>query len=164
MNPDIETFLYAAEDHFLQPQELEGFQETVATLAQRLEVYEALRDQEIDIFQPIANQLEESFPNESQHLLERALTRWLSVLRYSAMAMLMNNPEYLQRRLLEWLTDIVQVHSMEDVENKLSQLLKARLAEMLSEEQIALIQPFLEQAESTLLKSSPRQGLVEANQ
>ena len=154
MHSNIEALVYQAEDHYLQRQEITAFKLHIASLGKRLETYECLRDQEIAIFQPVADRLLEAFPLENPKLLERALKHWLSVMRYCAMAMLTNNPEFLQRRLLEWLTDIVQVHQMESVENTLYQLLQVRLKKVLSEEQLTLVQPFLDQARTTLLGSN----------
>ena len=164
MHSDIEPILQAAEDHYLQPEEVAQFQEAIATLAQRLEVYEMLRDQEIEIFEPIVTQLHEAFPDESSQRLERALKHWISVLRYAAMGMLLNNREYLQRRLLEWLTDFVKVHQMETLEDKLYQFLLEQLEERLSSEQVVCVQPFLAQAHSTLLGARAQRDVVAAGQ
>jgi hypothetical protein len=150
MQPEIKTLLYEAEDHYLKPEEIESFKYHASSFAQRLETYELLRDAELAIFQPVADQLLEAFPQKQQEI-ELALKHWLSVLRYCAMAMLMNNPEFLQRRLLEWLVDLVQVHQMQAIEIKLYQLLQAQLQEQLSNQNLALVQPFLAQAEATLL-------------
>jgi hypothetical protein len=154
MHPDIEALLYKAEEQYLQPPEIKVFKHHVASLAERLETYEYLRDQEIAIFQPVADQLLAAYPQEDPKVLEQALKHWLSVMRYSSMAMLLSNPEFLQRRLLEWLTDLVQAHQMESLETKLCQLLQARLNEVLSEQQLALVEPFLAQAQITLLGSN----------
>jgi len=151
MYPEIRALLYEAEQNYLQPKEIERFKYHVLSLTQRLEVYETLRENELAIFQPIANGLLAAFPHEQQTSWERALKHWVSVLRYGAMAMLLNNPEFLQRRLLEWLTDLVQVHQTQEMEMTLFQLLEARLPEFLSNEQMALLQPFLTQAQETLL-------------
>lgn len=151
MHSEIQTLLYKAEEQYLKPPELELFRHQATSLSQRLETYELLRDQEVAIFQPVADQLLENFPQEKQEKLERALKHWLSVLRYCAMAMLLNNQEFLQRRLLEWLTDLVQVSQTQAIDMTVYQLLQTRLKELLSEEQLAGVQPFLEQAEATLL-------------
>lgn len=151
MYPEIKTLLYEAEHHYLQPKEIETFKAHVLSLADRLQTYEWLRENELAIFQPIAEELVAAFPLEKQTSLERALKHWLSVLRYCAMAMLLNNPEFLQRRLLEWLTDIVQVHQTQAIEMTIYQLLQDRLLEFLSSKHFALLQPYLTQAESTLL-------------
>jgi len=154
MHPQIKTLLYEAEEHYLKPEEIETFKHHASSLAQRLETYELLREQEVAIFQPVADQLLEVFPQEKQETLERALKHWLSVLRYCTMAMLLNNQEFLQRRLLEWLTDLVQVHQTQAIEMTLYQLLQAHLKQILSDQQLALVQPFLDQAETTLLRAS----------
>jgi len=154
MHPQIKTLLYEAEEHYLKPEEIETFKHHASSLAQRLETYELLREQEVAIFQPVADQLLEVFPQEKQETLERALKHWLSVLRYCTMAMLLNNQEFLQRRLLEWLTDLVQVHQTQAIEMTLYRLLQTQLKELLAKQQLALLQPFLEQAETTLLRAS----------
>ena len=152
MQPEIKNLLYEAQDHYLKPEEIKNFKHYASSLAQRLEIYELLRDREIAIFQPVADQLLKSFPQEKQETLERSLKSWLSVLRYCAMAMLLNNPEFLQRRLLEWLTDLVRAHQeTQAIEITLHQLLLARLKELFSRQQLALMQPFLAQAEEALL-------------
>lgn len=95
MHPEIKTLLYEAEDHYLKPEEIESFKYHASSLAQRLETYELLRDAELAIFQPVADQLLEAFPQKQQESLKLALKHWLSVLRYSAMVRLMDNPEFL---------------------------------------------------------------------
>ena len=151
MYPELKILLNDAEQRYLQSEEIETFKHHVASLAQRLAVYELLRDNEIAIFQPIADQLLADFPQQRHENLERPLKHWLAVLRYCAMAMLLHNPEFLQRRLLDWLTDMVQVHQTQAVDMAIYQLLQDRMSEFLSTQQLALMQPFLAQAGETLL-------------
>ncbi len=157
MHPDLESLFYKSEENFLQATEIKLFKHHVASLADRLALYERLRDQEVAIFQPVADQLLSSFPQQDPKLLEKALKQWLTVMRYAAMAMLLNNPEFMQRRLLEWLTDVVQANQMQAIEAKLCQLLQARLKQVLSSDQLGLIQPLLDQAQTTLVGSSAYQ-------
>ena len=151
MYPEIKTLLNQAEQHYLQPEEIKTFKNHVLSISTRLEAYELLRDNELSIFQPIADQLLATFPQDAPENLERGLKNWLSVMRYCAMAMLLNNPEFIQRRLLEWLTDLVQVHQTQGIDMTIYQLLQTRLPEFLSSEHLALVQPFLASAEETLL-------------
>lgn len=151
MYPEIRDLLYEAEENYLQPKQIERFKDHMSSLVQRQEAYEMLRDNEIAIFQPIADELLAAFPHEKQTSLEKALKHWIAVLRYCAMAMLLNNPEFLQHRLLEWLTDLVQVHQTQAMEMEIYQSLQARLPEFLSNEHMALLQPFITQAQETLL-------------
>lgn len=153
MYSDAEMILHSAEDHYLQASEIETFKTEMVAFKQRLETYEYLREQEIALFQPVADQLLEAFPNEDPKRLERVLKDWIAVMRYCAMAMLLNNPEFLSYRLLEWLTDIVQAHEMEAIAAYLYESLQANLQTLLSVQQLTAINPFLEQAQTTLLKS-----------
>jgi hypothetical protein len=151
MHSDFERFLQDAEDHYLQPSEIADFKQHVNSLKQRLQTYEQLRDQELTIWQPVAEQLQALCPNESSQRQEKALEHWIAALRYGAMAMLLNNPGFLQHHLLEWLTDIVQAHQLTDLEHQLSQLLETRLKEVLSDAQFLLMQPYLNQAQNNLV-------------
>lgn len=151
MQSDLKAILYKAEDHYLQKTEIKDFQNSVASLAQRLETYQCLRDKEIKIFQPIAEELVRAYPEENPKLLEKALKHWLAIMRYSAMAMLINNPEYLQRQILDWLTEMIQAHQMQSVESTIYDSLLLRLEKVLTQQQFALIRPFLDQAQADLL-------------
>ena len=137
MHSDFQRFLQDAEDHYLQGSEIADFKQHVSSLEQRLQTYKLLRNQELEIWQPIADQLQAACPDESAERIEKALQHWIAALRYGAMAMLMNNPEFLQHRLLEWLTDIVQAHQLHNLEHQLSERLEARLKETLSATAVA---------------------------
>ncbi len=151
MHSDFQQFLQDAEDHYLQNAEIAEFKQHVSTLEQRLQTYELLRENELEIWQPVADQLSETCPNESNQRQEKVLQHWISALRYGAMAMLMNRPEFLKYRLLEWLTDVVQAHQLVDLEYQLSQLLEARLKEILTAQQWNLIQPYFVQTQQILM-------------
>ncbi|MES1025507.1 phycobilisome protein [Gloeocapsa sp. BRSZ] len=153
MHSEIKSLLYEAEDHYLNPEEMTTAKLCIASLQVRLETYELLRDQEVAIFQPIADQLLVTFA-QNQRDLEQALKRWLLVLRYCTMAMLLNNQEFLRQRLLEWLIGIVQAYQTQAIETNIYQLLQNQLQEHLNAQQLALLQPFLAQAETTLLQTS----------
>lgn len=153
MQKDFETLFYEAEDHYLSSSDLIALKNSANTLKKRLEIYRYLRDQEQPIFQSIADNLVATFPNENNQRLEKGLKHWMLVMRYAAMAMLLNNPDYFRHRILEWLTDIVQAQDMITIETYIFDNLKQGLEEMLSSEQIQLLSPFLEQAKMTLLET-----------
>jgi hypothetical protein len=160
MHTEFEALLHKAEEQYLQKPGMLVFKHQIASLTLRLETYELLRDQEIAIFQSVADQLLETFSSSQTQLLEKALMHWLAVMRYAAMAMLLHQPEFLQHRLLEWLTDIVQIHPMQDIEMKLYPLLMTQLQKVLSEQQMALMQPFVEQARTALINTSTSPDLT----
>lgn len=154
MHPKIEALMEEAENRYLKPEEMEAFKQYAISIVQSLKVYESLRDKEVEIFQPVADRLVQAFPQTQQEILERVLKHWLLVLRYCAMAMLLNDREYLQRRLLDWLQGLVKTHQTAEIEAALYQLLQARLKELLSPQALALLQPFLELARATLLEAN----------
>jgi hypothetical protein len=146
MYPLFQELIYQAESHYLKTDEIERLNVEISTLKERLELYKTLRDQEIEIFQEVADQLVLKLENESERNLENCLRQWLLTSRYCAMAMLLNNPEFLERRLLEWLTEIVQVHQTQTISDTLYSLLMRRLKKILSEQEFLYLQPFFSQA------------------
>ena len=155
MDTALQSLIYAADDHYLSDADLDRFNRDVTSLGERLEAYEYIRDRELSILQPAVDYLTEEFLKSDAKLLERAVTHWLSILRYASMAMLLNNPEYLSRRLLEWLPDLVGVYALHDIELALYRLILVQLKSSLSPEQVALIKPYLDEAYAILLKTKP---------
>ncbi|BFM38618.1 phycobilisome protein [Synechocystis sp. LKSZ1] len=151
MQRDFERLFHRAEDHYLHALEVASFQKHLGLLQERLAAYRYLRDHELDIFQTLADRLEMAYPDTPTPTLEKALLHWISILRYSAMGMLLSNPEYLQYRLLEWLGDMVTAHDLHAIENTLAEALVQYLQEALPEAQFTLLRPFLAQAETTVL-------------
>ncbi|WP_228056647.1 phycobilisome protein [Microcoleus sp. LEGE 07076] len=151
MHPEIEALLDRAENRFLKGEELILFKRQIATLSQRLKIYEFLREKEASIFQPVANKLQETFPDEKEETLERSLKHWLLVLRYCAMAMLLNDQNFLEQRLLDWVSGIVEAHQTTKIEATVCNLLQTRLKELLSEQARAILQPFFDQAKSMII-------------
>ncbi|GFE70530.1 phycobilisome protein [Chroococcus sp. FPU101] len=151
MQTDFEDFFHRSEHHYLQKSEILLFRQHIGILRQRLATYEALRNKELEIFQGVADQLEEACPTESTKQIGKALKHWILIMRYCAFAMLLNNPEFLQHRLLEWLTDIVKAHQIQILEQTLYELLSDQLTQKLPPRQNELIKPFLQQAQQTLL-------------
>lgn len=155
MYPELQTLLYAAEERYLQDGDIENFRQILQSFQNRMQTYELLRDSEAAIFQRVANQLAEAYPKEKPERLERALKHWIAAMRYCGMAMLLNNPEYLDRHLLEWLTEQVNAHQMQTIESTLHQLLEPRLRKVLDRQQWELFQPFVEQVQRSLLTPTP---------
>lgn len=153
MQTELNELLVQAENRYLQTEELQGFKSYAETLAQRLKIYEFLRDREVMIFQPIADQVPQLFPQETEERLEQILQQWILVLRHSAMAMLLNDSEYLQQRVIEWLSGLIKAHNTQSIDHQIYQLLLARLNELLSPKATMFLQPFLEQVKTDLLDS-----------
>lgn len=151
MYVELKTILYDGENHYLQNPELDNLKTQIGSLKIRLATYKKLRDLELIIFEAIADSLEKSFPGETPLVLGEALKNWVSVMRYSAMAMMLNSSEFLQRRLLEWLAPVAAAHQLMAIETKIYQLLLSKLNQLLTKEELSLIFPFLEEAQKSLI-------------
>jgi hypothetical protein len=151
MYPELQALIHEAEFQYLQKKDLDQLSSHVSSLQEKLATYQILREQEIEIFQAVADKLLDLFPQKNPQQIETVIRHWLLVTRYCAMAMLLNNPEFLERRLLEWLTDIVNAHELQALENSLYSILEAKLSKNLTEKQVAYLQPFLVQAKNALI-------------
>ncbi|QEQ00785.1 phycobilisome protein [Thermosynechococcus sp. QKsg1] len=151
MHTELMNLYYKAEENYLSNVDIKVFRHHIESLQQRLNTYEFLRDHEIDIFQPVADTLQKKYPTENPQTLEQVLRQAIALLRYAAMAMLLNNPEFLQHRLLEWLTEVVNAHQTQTLWSSCHELLSARLKEMLTEAEQDLILPLLDHAQATLV-------------
>jgi hypothetical protein len=154
MHPQIESLFDDAESRYLKLDELTVLNQYVDSLPQRLETYRHLRDQEIEIMQPVADQLQIELSNASTAELERSLKNALLVLRYCSMAMLLNDDRFLQNRLLNWVSETAKVYNSQTIDTALYRLLNQRLSQVLSPAQLALVKPHLSLAQTALLNPS----------
>ncbi|MGK7909489.1 MAG: phycobilisome protein [Synechococcus sp.] len=154
MLDQLNILFHAAQDNYLKDSDLDFFETSVENLETRLNLYRQLRESEEKIFQRVALSLREEYPKESPQRLQQALKHWILVLRYCSMAMLIDSPDFLKYRLLEWLPEVIVAHNLQDVEGSLFQLLKRRLKKFLSSEEIELLNPYLMLAKETLLEAA----------
>ena len=152
MITDLDSLLYKAEAEYLSQQDLANFKSQIFALEKRLEIYKIVSSKETEIFQYVAQRLTEDFADESEAKIERAFKHWLAIVRYGAMGMLFDNPQYFQHRILEWLPEQIEAHQMQKLEQSIFSLLQKRLQKILSSEQFSILQPYLEQAQDSLPK------------
>jgi len=153
MITDLESLIYQAEAEHLSSQDLGIFKSQILYLEERLKVYEQIRAQETEIFQHVANQLLNSFPEQPEEQVKQALKHWLLVTRCCAMAMLSNDPQYLQQQILEWLPEQIAAHKMQDLEQNLANYLLIRFKKVLGAASFSIIKPYLEESKNILLTS-----------
>lgn len=149
MISDIDSILYKAEAEYLEQQDLANFKGQIFALEKRLQVYEIISSKETEIFQSIATRLANN-PDEPDKI-RLGLKHWLMVMRYCAMAMLLDNPDYLKYRL-EWLSEQVEAYQTKAIEQKIFELLQKRFQKVLDSEQLSILKPYLEQTRNALLK------------
>jgi hypothetical protein len=151
MMPKIQELISQAQDRYLASDELGMMESYVSSLPDRLKLYKQIRDREINILQAVADQVPTELPSVTDEELETGIKNLILVLRYSSMAMLLNDENFLKQRLLNWLEGIMSMRDMRRLNETLYKLLNQGLRQQLSPTQLALIQPLITAAQVTLI-------------
>ncbi|MFM7602823.1 MAG: hypothetical protein ACKO7R_16770 [Pseudanabaena sp.] len=151
MMPKIQELINQAQDRYLAADELGLMENYISSLPDRLKLYKLIRDREIDLLQAVANQVPAELPNVTDADLETGIRNLILVLRYSSMAMLLNDENFLKQRLLNWLEGIMSMRDMRRLNEALYKLLNQGLRQHFSPAQLALIQPLITAAQVTLI-------------
>lgn len=151
MITEIDSQIYQAEAEYLSAKDLGIFKSQILYLEARLKIYEQLRSEESEIFQYVINQIAQNFPDEPEIKVKQALKHWMLILRYCSMAMLANDSQFLQQRILEWLPEQITARQTQMLEKNLYTYLQKRLKKLLGNEQFSILQPYLEQSKNALL-------------
>ena len=149
--PKIQELINQAQDRYLVTDELGLMESYISSLPDRLKLYKLIRDREIDILQAVANQVPAELPNVTDEELESGIKNLILVLRYSSMAMLLNDENFLKQRLLNWLEGIMSMRDMRRLNETLYKLLNQELKKQFSSTQLLLIQPLITAAQVTLI-------------
>ena len=151
MMPKIQELINQAQDRYLASDELGLMEGYISSLPDRLKLYKLIRDREIDILQAVADQVPTELPNVTDEELESGVKNLILVLRYSSMAMLLNDENFLKQRLLNWLEGIMSMRDMRRLNETLYKLLNQGLKQQFSSTQLTLIQPLITAAQVTLI-------------
>lgn len=155
MNSKLEALFEQPGKRYLDAADLNILSQYASSIPERLKVYRLLRDQEVVLLQPVADLLQQQRPDLSATVLERSLRNGLLLLRYVALAMLMDDPAYISARLQSWLPEMIQSYNSQAVDLALHELLSQRLAQLLLAPQFNLLRPSLEQAKALIARCEP---------
>ncbi|MBD2187972.1 globin family protein [Pseudanabaena mucicola] len=151
MVPKIQELINQAQDRYLASDELGLMESYISSLPDRLKLYKLIRDREIAILQAVADSVPNELPSITDEDLETGVRNLILVLRYSSMAMLLNDENFLKERLLNWLEGIMSMRDMRRLNETLYKLLNQELRQQLSPTQLTLIQPLITAAQVTLI-------------
>lgn len=154
MHPQLAAVFDDAENRYLKSEDLSVLSHYVTSLPDRLDCYQAIRDHELEIMQWVADRLQVEIPHEPQENLERSIKNALLLLRYGAMAMLLDDPNFVKQRLLSWVGPTIQVYGSQAIDSTLYRLLNQRLPQVLNARQLSLLSPILEMTQTALLPPS----------
>ncbi|HEY9736516.1 MAG TPA: hypothetical protein V6D06_09540 [Trichocoleus sp.] len=150
MNPKLDALFNEPEKRYLNAEELSVLSQYVSSIPERMKVYRLLRDQEVALMQPVADALQQQLPEMAEAALERSVRNGLLILRYAAMAMLMDDEQFVDHRLQGWLPEIAKAYNTQAVDQKLFEILSQRLAQTLPPQQMSLLKPCLSKAQALL--------------
>jgi hypothetical protein len=151
MVPKIQELINQAQDRYLASDELGLMESYISSLPDRLKLYKLIRDREITILQAVADSVPSELPSITDEDLETGVRNLILVMRYSSMAMLLNDENFLKERLLNWLEGIMSMRDMRRLNETLYKLLNQELRQQLSPTQLTLIQPLITAAQVTLI-------------
>jgi hypothetical protein len=146
----LDALFEAPDKRYLDSNDLNVLSQYVSSIPERVNVYRILRDQEVSIMQAVADALQQQ-TNQSEPLVERSVRNGLMVMRYAAMAMLLDDQTFVEERLRGWLPEIVKAYETQTLDRQLFQLLEQKLATVLTPPQLHLLKPVLQKAQAIML-------------
>ncbi|KKI99319.1 globin family protein [Prochlorothrix hollandica] len=160
MNSNLETIFNEAEKRYLTTDELGTMGNYVDSLPTRLSVYRWLRDQEVELLQTVADQLQQEYSQASVPVMEQCIKNGVLALRSCAMAMLMLDDNYVHDRV-SWLKQSQQNYQSQEMDASFYRLLDKQLSRLLNTQQLSLLQPSLNVVQNVL---GDRARAVEASE
>ncbi|NJK34563.1 MAG: hypothetical protein HC919_06205 [Oscillatoriales cyanobacterium SM2_2_1] len=152
MKTQLQELLDRAQERYLTSQDLKQFEDYVASLPDRLALYRLLRDQEVALLQRVADQAEAELKDAvGVETLEEGIKNLILVLRYGAMAMLLDDEGFLKQRLLSWLERVLPIQQMRQLNEMLYRFLNQELKQRLTPRQQTLLLPLITTAQVTLI-------------
>lgn len=141
-----------SENSYLTSKELSSLGRYVSSLSDRLRAYRQLREWETNLIQELVDQL----PAEVQQnveSLEQSIKQTILILRYAALAMLVDDVNLGRRRLEGWLPTMIETYQTQAIDTLLQRSLNQQLPRLLTDAQFALLKPALESAQQLLASS-----------
>lgn len=157
MLSQLEKLSLGTDGRYATDDELQFLSDYVQLFNLRLQTYQTLQLAESAIVQQVEEKLRLLNPNFFQHGDEDISAKWrrdtVRVLRYSATAMLINDPETLQKRFLLWFQTIMKAFSAQKSCDATYEVMQDVVKRHLAPVQANLFCPILELNRQTLGKS-----------
>ena len=111
----LDALFESPDKRYLDANDLSILSQYVSSIPERVRVYRTVRDQEVTIMQAVADTLQQQ-TNQPEDLVERSIRNGLMVLRYVAMAMLLDDQGFIEERLRGWLPEIVKAYETQAID------------------------------------------------
>lgn len=156
MFTNLERLSVEVDGRYATSEELDFLKSYFQTFKYRISAYQKIQKNESAIINQIQENLEKMNPNIFMQGSVNLKSKWRSdtirVLRYSAMALLIDDPEYLQQRLLIWFSTILQAFKVQDLTKLTCQTMSDIIKNYLTPEENNLFLPLIELNSNTLCK------------
>lgn len=156
MFTNLERLSVEVDGRYATPEELAFLKFYFQTFKYRISAYQKIQKNESVIMNQIQEKLEKINPNIFLQGSVNLKSKWRSdtirVLRYSAMALLIDDPEYLQQRLLIWFSTILQAFKVQDLTQLTCQTMTDVIKNYLTPEENNLFLPLIQLNSNTLCK------------
>ncbi|MBC7968791.1 MAG: phycobilisome protein [Verrucomicrobia bacterium] len=156
MLSQLEKLSLNTDGRYASDEELQFVGDYVQLFGLRLQTYQTLQLVEAAIVQQVETKMRLLDPNLFRSGNEDVSAKWkrdtLRVLRYSAVAMLMNDPETLRERFLFWLQTIMKAFGAQKSCNATYEVMQEVVKQHLTPVQAGLFCPILEINRQTLGK------------
>ena len=146
MTSTLQELLYQSESEYLAQDNVDVLKKKLDDVPIKLRVYKILRDDESDIFQHVADEIEAKVPYAEIAAVKIELKHWIYILRSCAMGMLMDDLAFAKSRILDWISGQETSESQPELRSLSGQLLMKVLQGRLSPEEVAILEPYLSEA------------------
>lgn len=148
MLSQLQKISYETDGRYATDLELQAIDEFIQTFSLRVQTYHQLQQIEIRVVQQVYEKLQRVDPALLRRGDEDLTVKWrrdtLRVLRYSAIAMLLNDPLTLRERLLFWFQTIMKAFGAQRSCNLTYAIMQDVIKQHLTPVQASLFCPILE--------------------
>jgi len=137
-----------ADGRYASDAELQFMDTYIDSFDSRIEAYQRIKEVEKKIVDTVLTKLQTSYPNLLMPKGENLQAKWkqdtLRVLRYSAMTVLLDDPELLRQQFLYWFQTIMQAFGAQEACNVTYLVMQDVVKELLPPKIADLLCPILE--------------------
>lgn len=154
MLTNVQALVQATDGRYASDQELMFFQAYLSTVGTRLRAYQKIQAAEPQIVAQVMTRLKAQKPNLFQVGGQDLAAKWqrdtVRVLRYSAIALLLDDPERFKETLLSWFQTIMRAFGAQESCDLTYAAMQAVMSQFLNAEELKLFLPILELSQVTL--------------
>lgn len=155
MNSDIREMLSDAEGRYLEPEEQTVLMEYANSLEQRLIIMRDVQATENEIVESVVETVVDKHPEaieRHQQMRDKTARDVAMVLRYCVLAMVKDDPEYLEDQVLHWFRNVVvEAFEMTDYVDTAYATLIDEVERRLEPDDFQMLAPYLRMTHSILI-------------